>query len=273
MATKSYSMIKVYIRLKFVMIFHIFVRLIPVAGCGESSRVSDASTEAPWLLTIDYYHLEELPAIIQHYQLQEYYVYGSSWGTCIAQEHAVLRPPGLCGIILDGALSDPHLYIETQWRDRISTLPTFTQNLLRKIVAEKDFTHPAYQQINETLTKHFTLRTIPYPDVWQKCIDGTDSKIYVAMQGKCEFCIGGVLDTWHITDRLPNINVPALVLAGQYDTMTEECSNAIVIAIPGAWPLVVIPRASHCKLLEEPQLCIEAMIKYMDDTEVARSKK
>jgi hypothetical protein len=39
--------------------------------------------------------------------------------------------------------------------------------------------------------------------------------IYVAMQGHSEFTIGGVLETWHCTDRLHNIKVPALVMAGE----------------------------------------------------------
>ena len=38
-----------------------------------------------------------------------FYVYGSSWGTCLAQEYAVLRPDGLRGLILDGALCDGQL--------------------------------------------------------------------------------------------------------------------------------------------------------------------
>ena len=61
------------------------------AGCGKSSRVQgDVKEEAPWLLTIDYY-LKELDAVLKHYNLHEsrYFLYGSSWGTVIAQEFMV----------------------------------------------------------------------------------------------------------------------------------------------------------------------------------------
>ena len=40
--------------------------------------------------------------------------------------------------------------------------------------------------------------------------------------------------------------------------------QAIVRACPLAVPLVVIPRASHCKLMEEPQLCVAHMAAFLD---------
>ena len=48
------------------------------AGCGQSSSIKNVESEAPWLLTIEYY-IEELRAILAHYKLTEYILYGSSW--------------------------------------------------------------------------------------------------------------------------------------------------------------------------------------------------
>ena len=50
---------------------------------------------------------------------------------------------------------------------------------------------------------------------------------------------------WSITARLSSVSVPALILVGEFDTMTEECSMLIVDNIPGARPLVTIPRAGE----------------------------
>ena len=52
--------------------------------------------------------------------------------------------------------------------------------------------------------------------------------------------------------------------------MTDECSQAIVDNIPFSWPLVKILRASHCKLLDEPFLCIEATTKFLNTIEKIR---
>ena len=48
------------------------------AGCGQSSSIKDVESEAPWLLTIEYY-IEELRAVLIHYKLTKYILYGSSW--------------------------------------------------------------------------------------------------------------------------------------------------------------------------------------------------
>jgi L-proline amide hydrolase len=92
--------------------------------------------------------------------------------------------------------------------------------------------------------------------------------IYREMQGASEFTIGGVLKGWSILDRLPLVLVPALVLVGEFDSMTEECAQAIVDRVPLAWPLVVVPRAGHCKLLDEPQLCIKEINRFLQTIEL-----
>jgi proline iminopeptidase len=170
--------------------------------------VNDPLNDAPWLLTIDYY-VRELSALIHHFQLYEYYLYGSSWGTVIAQEFAVSLTSttdamlkGLQGLILDGALSDGQLYIQTQWRDRIATLPMFTQNLLKKLMNAKAFDSPLYQEIDRVLSSHFTIRCVPRPDIFLKCVKQMNRAIYHEIQGPSEFALSGVLENWTITDRL-----------------------------------------------------------------------
>ncbi len=239
------------------------------AGCGKSTFIQNPEREAPWLLTLNYY-LEELVQVLKHHNSQEYYLFGSSWGSIIAQEFAVNQPTGLLGIILDGALADSQLYITSQWRDRISTLPTFSQKLLRKLTDQKQFDSPAYHCITETLGKHFSCRVTPRPDVWGECLRTMNSVIYREMQGDSEFTVSGVLEHWTVLDRLHRIAVPALVLVGEYDSMTQECSQAIVSRIPGARPLVTIPRAAHCKLLDEPQLCNAEIAKFLQSVEKER---
>ena len=235
------------------------------AGCGFSNIstvITEPEKQAPWLLTIEYY-LKELASLIEHYKLSDYYLYGNSWGTIICQEYAISKPKGLLGMVLDGALSDSQLYIQTQWRDRISTLPTFTQNIMKKCIETKDFSSPIYQEINDVLGRHFTCRTIPRPQVFQDSISKMNVAIYSKMQGECEFMIGGILKSYKITDKLYLVECPTLVLVGEYDTMTDECSMAIVNAIPKARPLVTIPRASHVKLLEEPFLVIQHVNQFL----------
>jgi L-proline amide hydrolase len=240
-------------------------------GCGKSSYVHVPQADAPWLLTVEYY-IEELHAVLNHFKLDSFHLFGSSWGSMLAQEFAVLQPPGLKSLILDGPLADAQLYITSQWRDRISTLPTYSQNLLRKLTRTKQFNTPEYAALNEVLGKHFSCRVVPRPDVWEQCLKTMNTAIYTAMQGESEFTIGGVLEHWSVVDRLHLVQVPTLVCIGQYDSMTEECAMVMVNNIPRAWPLVIIPRAAHCKLMDEPQLCCAEFAKFLDAVESGEAK-
>lgn len=74
------------------------------AGCGASTFISDPAIDAPWLLTIDYY-VQELKAIIGHFQLSHYYLFGSSWGTMVAQEFAVRMSMTTEASTADGTIS------------------------------------------------------------------------------------------------------------------------------------------------------------------------
>lgn len=60
-------------------------------------------------------------------------------------------------------------------------------------------------------------------------------------------------------------------MRGEYDTMTEECSQAIVDAITSAWPLVFIPRAGHCKTIDEPHECIREITRFLNTVEGIRN--
>jgi pimeloyl-ACP methyl ester carboxylesterase len=70
--------------------------------------------------------VKEAHALVQALNLDQFFVYGSSWGSMLAQEFAISNPRGLIGMILDGALCDGKLYIESQWQDVLCDLPTFT---------------------------------------------------------------------------------------------------------------------------------------------------
>mmetsp|Transcript_23047 Transcript_23047/g.38991 ORF Transcript_23047/g.38991 Transcript_23047/m.38991 type:complete len:450 (-) Transcript_23047:371-1720(-) len=243
------------------------------AGCGESTFVDDPVSDAPWLLDIPYY-VEELSALIHHLQLYEFYLYGHAWGACVVQEFALatctsndamLR--GLMGILLDSAFSDGELYSQTLWKERISTMPLFTQNLLKKIIADKAFDSPHYHDIENTFTSQFMIRLSPRPDIFTASLKKMNRSVYKELQGPSEFILSGLLQNWSVTNDLWKIQVPTLVMRGEYDLSTESCSQTLVDSISTAWPAVTIPRAGYCKLIDEPHECIKQITRFLNTLE------
>jgi proline iminopeptidase len=84
------------------------------------------------------------------------------------------------------------------------------------------------------------------------------------MQGPSEFTMSGVLENWDVSDKLKGVNIPTLILRGKYDTMSMRCSQKIKDSMPkGTAKIIEIPRAAHCKLIDEPELCVEETYKFL----------
>ena len=76
-------------------------------------------------------------------------------------------------------------------------------------------------------------------------------------------CTYTSLKTWDITDRLAEINVPTLLVSGQYDEATPYMVGEIHKRIPGAqWHL--FPESSHMPHIEEPALFKRVVCDFLD---------
>jgi L-proline amide hydrolase len=238
-------------------------------GCGESSP----GATNPELRTVQFY-VDELAALVQHIGVADrFYLYGSSWGSMLAQEFAIrTKAPGLAGMVLDGALSDAQFYFLTQWRDVLTpNVPTRTMERLRDLEARGAYEDPEYRAIEQWLSGQFTCRQTPRPECWFASINGANNFIYVGMQGASEFTVGGVLKNWSVLQENAAVFVPTLVLAGEFDTMSRACQQQVVDSLPCALPLAVIARAAHCKLIDEPQQCCAHVSKFVQTIETATS--
>ena len=254
------------------------------AGCGgsplpktnassPSSSPSAVADEYPWLLTVEYYSLEELPALIEHWGLTEYHIIGSSWGTILSQMFALDAGAasllGLRSMVLSGPLSQAKLYIDSQWSQvdgTVGSLPLYVQDRIRLLEETAAYDSREYQDIVGSLTSQFTIRTAPYPDCFLDSSDGMNEEIYVGMQGESEFTIGGKLRTLNITHRLVDVRVPVLLSHGKYDTMRPAVVRAMLDKLPRA-ESVQLNRSGHVSMIDEPGAMNEAVADFFDRVE------
>jgi L-proline amide hydrolase len=76
------------------------------------------------------------------------------------------------------------------------------------------------------------------------------------MNGPSEFHVVGSLKTWDITDRLPEITTPTLLVSGRHDEATPLIVGQIHERIPGSqWAL--FEESSHMPHVEEPEGFLE----------------
>ncbi len=227
-------------------------------GCGKSDHITDTS-----IMTVDHF-VEELKTVVQHFGLKEFYLYGQSWGTMLGTDYYLKFPQGIKGLIL----SSPAISIPMWLRDAdtlLSTLPDSTQNAVRINEENKSFNSPAYQQALQVYYQNFLARKLP----WSADIDSTFAQIgesYQYMWGPSEFTALGALKTYDRTNRLGEIKVPTLFIAGEFDEARPSTVKYYQSLVPGA-KFEIIKGAAHLTMQDKPEESNKVVIDFLNSLE------
>jgi L-proline amide hydrolase len=217
-------------------------------GCGKSSHHPDAPSSqwVPQLFVDEFHNLREALGF------DEYHVLGQSWGGMLGAEIAVRQPAGLKSLEICNSPASMELWLAGAARLR-AELPEATREALDRHEADGTLDHPDYVEATRVFYERHVCRVTPMP---QDFVDSeqqmlADPTVYFTMNGPNEFHVVGTGRDWTIIDRLPQVAVPTLVVAGEFDEATPETWAPFVERIPGARSHV-FAGASHCTHLEMP---------------------
>jgi len=157
---------------------------------------------------------------------------GLSMGGMVAQELALRHPALVRALVLANTTSGYPEAAREVWRQRIATVREQGIEAIADAVMGRYF-HDGFRASHAATVARFRRRLV-----------STDAQGYVG----CCNAVGGV-DT---TDRLGQIAVPTLVIAGEHDQGTPvSMAQTLQQAIPGA-TLTVLAQASHLAAIEQP---------------------
>ena len=227
-------------------------------GCGKSDRRVDTTK-----MTVDHF-VEELKTVVDHFNLKEFYLYGQSWGTMLGTDYYLKYPKGIKAMIL----SSPAISIPMWLRDAdtlLSMLPDSIQNAVRTNERNKTYDSPAYQQAIQVYYENFMARKLP----WSADIDSTFTQLgqsYQYMWGPSEFTAEGALKTYDRTNRLGEIKVPTLFIAGEFDEARPTTVQYYQSLTPGA-KFEVIKGAGHLTMQDKPEENNKIVIDFLNSLE------
>jgi L-proline amide hydrolase len=233
-------------------------------GNGHSEHLPDAPSEfwAPELFQ------RELNALIDHLGVRSgYHVVGQSWGGMLAMLHALEHPEGLRSIVVCNSPASMRLWVEEANRLR-RDLPPDVQATLTRHETENTTGSPEYEAATQVFYERHVCRLPEWPDFVTRsfAMMASNPTVYHTMNGPSEFhTIGSLLD-WDITDRLSGIDVPTLLLSGEFDEATPHIVEQIHSRIPNArWELVA--GTSHLTHVEEPEIWTELVGVFLEDVD------
>ena len=144
-------------------------------------------------------------------------------------------------------------------------LPEDVQAALTRHEADGTTDSPEYEAATRVFYERHVCRLPVWPDFVNRsfAMMASNPTVYHTMNGPSEFhTIGSLLD-WDITERLPEIDVPTLIISGEFDEATPHIVEQIASRIPGArWELVA--GTSHLTHVEEPEIWTELVGAFLD---------
>ncbi len=228
-------------------------------GCGRSQHTPEAPA-AHW--TVELFR-DELAALLAHLGIAaRYHLLGQSWGGMLAMEHAVLRPAGLRSLVVANSPASMELWVAETGRLR-SRLPDEVQETLSRHERAGTTDSDEYEQAVMAFYERHLCR-IPFPEPLQRTFAQLDEDptVYHTMNGPSEFHVVGSLRGWDITQRLGDIDVPVLVISGEYDEATPAVVSPLVEAISDVrWEL--FEGASHSTHLEQPERFMDVVERFL----------
>ncbi len=214
-------------------------------GCGNSDQPHDPSM---WTVSL---FVEEVDVVRRALGLNKVHILGQSWGGMLAMEYALTKPAGLASLILADSPASMPQWVEEANRLR-SQLPQDVQQTLARHEAAGTVDSPEYEEAMMVYYRRHVCRLDPWPECVNRTFEqlAKNPEVYHTMNGPSEFYVTGNLKEWNIVSRLPEIQVPTLVIGGRYDEATPAITETVHRGITDSeW--VIFENSGHMPHVEE----------------------
>jgi proline iminopeptidase len=231
------------------------------------SYYSDQPTD-PALWTVDRFR-EEVESVRKTLALEQYYLYGHSWGGMLGIETALRHPEHIKGLIVSDMTASIPSYVAYA-KVLKSKMPPEIVAILDTYEAKGDYGAQEYQDaVFQGLYSKHLCRLDPWPDPVQLTFKHFNQQVYNTLQGPNEFVVTGTFKDWDRWADLPKIKVPTLLIAGRHGTMNPDDIERMGKAIPNS-RVVITPNGSHLEMWDDQQAYHRELIRFVKDVEAGR---
>jgi proline iminopeptidase len=225
-------------------------------GCGNSDIPTDT---ALWNTPR---FVEEVEEVRQGLGLEDFVLYGQSWGAMLSIEYALQYQHHLRALVLSNMTAGIQAYLRRA-NDIVRQLPEPIQQRLAGLEAAHDYDSAEYQSIMMDILYPIAIcRTQPWPEPVTRAFRTANLQVYETMQGKSEFVVTGYFKDWERWDRLHEIKVRTLTLGARHDTMDPEDLIRMATLMPNAIS-AICPNGSHLALWDDQAVYFEHLLQFL----------
>ncbi len=201
-------------------------------------------------------NVEDVERLRQSLQIEDWIVFGHSWGGILAQAYAIRHPQRVSKLILADTFSCAEDINSALERMR-AAVPEETQAIYARYEQEGLYKnrdrYPDEYQAALDIAYEPVMISIPAPDYIQDVFGNLANDVYRAMWGEqSEFKLTGTLAGFDLRQELDQIQAPSLVVVGASDMPTVAMARETARRIPHA-RLEIFEHSRHFPFLEEPE--------------------
>ena len=224
-------------------------------GCGNSERPSD-----PALWTMER-SVAEMHAVVKELGLNGFHIFGNSWGGMLAQQYALDVTPRAASLTISNSIASIPQFSEMVTRLKAALDPA-TQSAIDHHEAAGTTHSPEYQAAIRTWNETYLCRVRPWPAELEDAFRRMGTEIFETMFGASDFNIVGTIRNWDVFDRLTEIALPTLVLAGRFDECVPEHMWDMHQRIAGS-QFELFESSAHMPFIEEPDRFDQVMREFL----------
>lgn len=194
--------------------------------------------------------------------LDDFYLYGHSWGGLLGIEYALKYQRHLRALIISNMTASQGSY-EKYLNKLRQKLPLGTRKILEEYESKEEYDAPGYQ---EAMHRHFYLKHMcrlePWPEPFVRALQHENSEVFGVIHGPNEFVATGTAKDWDRWDDLQFIKVPTLLVVGRYDTMSVQDVHKMGRLIPNS-RVVICRNGSHLCMYDDQQAYFHGLLKFI----------
>ena len=213
-------------------------------GCGNSESPSNNHL---WTMERS---VAEMDAVVRALGLNRFHIFGNSWGGMLAQQYVLDVASGAVSLTISNSIASIPQFSKMVARLKSELDPPTQSAIDRHETAGT--THSAeYEAAIRTWNETYLCRQLPWPRELQEAFHKAGAEIFETIFGPSDFHIVGTIRSWDVLDRLAEIALPTIVLAGRYDECAPEHMWEMHQRIAGS-RFELFDSSAHMPFIEEP---------------------
>jgi proline iminopeptidase len=225
-------------------------------GTGNSERVWDTALWKPSRFA------DEIDSLRKALGLKALHILGHSWGGTVLIEYLSRKPAGIKSAIFAAPLISTSVWISDA-KILLSQMPGSLQDTIKKYERLRDYESATYLSATDSFYARYLYRK--GDPICFTGGPGNDS-IYNYMWGPTEFSATGTLKNYDRIKDLETLNLPVLLIAGQYDEARPETMKKFQAKVKDS-KLVIIPGSGHGLYRDQPNLYTEALREFLSNVQ------